>query len=113
MLRNKRDRRYDEWNSLSPGPANLVVGRRPNPFHRPDTALITNVPVDARPLQGSDYRGCSCLDLVRIGVARTDDRRRQTMRGEQQAWWPLQVGSRIEYRPDQPSHGLGKAFVRR
>src|ERR1700740_1913330 len=113
MLRHKRDRRYDEWNSLSPGPANLLVGRGPNPFHRPDTALITHVPVDARPLQGADYCCCSCLDLARIGVARTNDRHRQTMCGEEQAWRPLEVGSRIEYRPDQLSHGLGKAVIRR
>ena len=55
MLGNKRDRRHDEGNPVITRAADLVVGRRTDPFQRPHTTLIADRPIKALPVQRGDY----------------------------------------------------------
>src|SRR5438477_13097149 len=113
MLGNKRDRRYDDGDLVPTRAANLVVGCRTDPFQRPDTTLVTDRPIEARPVQRGDDARSGSLDLVWVGVASLHDPFRQAMCGEQKPGWFLVTCSRVEHRSYHPGQSLYKPRVGR
>src|SRR5438128_10527691 len=99
MLGHEGDGRHHERNPVPAATADLIIGCRTDPFQRPDAALITDLPIDPRPVQGGDHRRGGRLHLARIGVASAHDPLWQTMRREEQAWRLILTGSRVEKWP--------------
>src|SRR5205814_9341897 len=109
---NKRDWRHDERDLVPARAANLVVGRRTDPFDWPDTTLVADRPIEARPIQCGDHGRGGRLDLVGVRVTGLDDPFRQPVGGEQQTRWFFVTGGRIERRLDQPGYCFDKPRLR-
>ena len=113
MFRDKGNRRHDERNPVVPSATDLVVGCGADPFQRADTALITDPPIEPRPVERGDHCGGGRFDLVRIGVPEPHNSFRQSMRGEQQTRRSSRIGRIVERAADKPGQRFDETFVTR
>ncbi len=85
MFGDKGDRQHDEGLALGARAADLVVGRGPDPFQRPDAALVAGHPVQTLDPEFCHYGSTALLDLGLIGIALFDHLLRQSMSREEDA----------------------------
>ncbi len=113
MFGDKGNGRYDERNPVAPGATDLVVGCRADPFQRADTALITDPPIEPRPIERGDHCSGGRFHLVRIGVSRPHDPFRQSMRGEQNTRWSSRIRRIVERAADKTGQRFDETFLTR
>src|SRR5205814_10338962 len=105
MLRDKRDRRDHDGNTVAAGSAQFLFDRGPEPGQWSNSALIADSPIGSRLFERGAERRRGAFDLLRVGIALADDLQRQAMGAQQQ---PDRYFLRRRFSQafvDQPSHG--------